>query len=84
MGLSIAVGCSFTAGEGLVTTAFADDLEGEDEHNSANGGANEVPLWLRVFREPGQKSTPMALVDTRGQKPPFFASPQYASVLNTQ
>ncbi|QCE00193.1 hypothetical protein DEO72_LG7g1480 [Vigna unguiculata] len=48
MGLSVAVSCSFSAGEGLAATAFVDDLGGEDEHNSANGGASEVPLWLRV------------------------------------
>jgi len=81
MGLSVAVGCSFSAGECLAMAAFADDLGGEDERNSANGGASEIPLWLRVLREPRQKSTPMASVDTRGQKPPFFASLHYASVL---
>ena len=68
MGLSIAVGCSFSAGEGLAAPAFADDLGGEDERSSANGGASEVPLWLRVLRERGKKVPAMALVDTRGQK----------------
>jgi len=58
MGLSVAVGCSFSAGEGLAATAFAEDLDGEDERSSANGGASKVPLWLRVLREPRQKSTP--------------------------
>jgi len=75
------MGCSFCADEGLAATVFADDLGDEDEHNSDNGGASEVPLWLRVLREPRQKSTHMASVDTCGQKPPFFALPQYASVL---
>ncbi|QCD99788.1 hypothetical protein DEO72_LG7g1074 [Vigna unguiculata] len=58
MGLSIAVGCSFSAGEGLAATAFADNLDGKDERSSANGGASKVPLWLWVLREPRQKSTP--------------------------
>jgi len=58
MGLSVTVGCSFSAGEGLVATAFVDDLDGEDERSSANGGTSKVPLWLRVLREPRQKSTP--------------------------
>jgi len=44
MGLSVAVSCSFSAGEGLAATAFADDLGGEDERNSVYGGASEVPL----------------------------------------
>jgi len=79
--VSVVVSCSFSAGEGLAATAFADDLGGEDERNSANGGASEVPLWLRVPGNRGRKVPPMASVDTRGQKPPFFASPQYASVL---
>jgi len=83
MGLSVAVGCLFSDGECLATTAFADDLGGEDERSSANGGASEIPLWLRVLREPRQKSTPMASVNTRGQKPPLFAPPQYASVLES-
>ena len=55
MGLSVAMGCSFCADEGLAATVFADDLGDEDEHNSDNGGASEVPLWLRVLREPRQK-----------------------------
>ena len=75
MGLSIAVVCSFSAGEGLAAPAFADDLGGEDECNSANGGASEVPLWLWDLRERGRKVPPMASVDTRGQKPPFFPHP---------
>jgi len=79
--VSVVVSCSFSAGEGLAATAFADDLGGEDERNSANDGASEVPLWLRVLGNRGRKVPPMASVDTRGQKPPFFASPQYASVL---
>ncbi|QCD92418.1 hypothetical protein DEO72_LG5g480 [Vigna unguiculata] len=79
--VSVEVSCSFSAGEGLAATTFADDLGGEDERNSANGGASEVPLWLRVPGNRGRKVPPMASVDTRGQKPPFFASPQYASVL---
>ncbi|QCE06348.1 hypothetical protein DEO72_LG9g1360 [Vigna unguiculata] len=58
MGLSVAVGCSFSAGEGLAVTAFVDDLDGEDECSNANGGTSKVPLWLRVLREPRQKSTP--------------------------
>jgi len=78
MGLSVMVGCLFNAGEGLVVAAFADDLGGEDEHGSANGGASEVPLWLRVVREPRQKKYAMTSIDTRGQKSPFFASLQYA------
>ncbi|QCD77628.1 hypothetical protein DEO72_LG1g1254 [Vigna unguiculata] len=52
MDLSVAVGCSFSAGEGLAATAFADNLDGEDERSSANGGASKAPLWLRVLREP--------------------------------
>jgi len=75
MGLSVAVSCSFSAGEGLAATAFVDDLGGEDEHNSANGGASEVPLWLRVPGNWGRKVPPMASVDTLGQKSPFFVSP---------
>jgi len=66
--VSVVVSCSFSAGEGLAAT-------------SANGGASEVPLWLRVPGNWGRKVPPMASVDTRGQKPPFFASPQYVSVL---
>jgi len=60
------VGCSFSAGEGLAATAFADELDGEDERSSANGGASKVPpmasgpqrteaekypLWLRLTPE---------------------------------
>jgi len=52
------VGCSFSAGEGLAATAFVDDLDDEDERSSTNGGASKVPLWLRVLKEPRQKSTP--------------------------
>jgi len=75
MGLNIPVGCSFSASEGLAVPAFADDLGGEDERSSANGGASEVPLWLRVLRERARKVPPMASVDTRGQNPPFFPHP---------
>ena len=38
------MGCSFSVVEGLAATAFADDLGGEDERNSANGGVSKVPL----------------------------------------
>jgi len=79
--VSVVVSCSFSTGEGLAATAFADDLGGEDERNSANGGASEVPLWLRVPGNRGRKVPPMTSVDTRGQKSPFFASLQYVSVL---
>jgi len=58
MGLSVVMGCSFSVGEGLDAATFVDDLGGENERNSANGGVSEVPLWLRVLREPRQKSTP--------------------------
>ncbi|QCD85567.1 hypothetical protein DEO72_LG3g86 [Vigna unguiculata] len=58
MGLSVTVGCSFNAGEGLAATAFVDDLDGEDERSNANGGTSKVTLWLWVLREPRQKSTP--------------------------
>jgi len=58
MGLSVTMGCLFSVGEGLAATVFADDFGGEDERSSANGGVSEVPLWLRVLREPRQKSTP--------------------------
>jgi len=75
MGLSVAVGCSFSAGEGLAATAFTDDLGGEDERNSANGGASEVPYGFGSSENRGRKVLPMASVDTRGQKPPFSASP---------
>jgi len=84
MGLSVTVGCSVNAGEDLAATTFANDLGGEDEHNNANGGACEILLWFRVLRELRQKSTFVASVNTRGQNPPFFASPQYASVLESR
>ncbi|QCD78690.1 hypothetical protein DEO72_LG1g2326 [Vigna unguiculata] len=72
MGLSVAVGWSFNAGEGLVVTTFADDLNGEDERNSANGGASKVPLWLRVLREPRQKNDNLKIL---------FAATTYKSQL---
>jgi len=61
MGLSVTVGCSFSAGECLAATAFVDDLDDVDERSSANGGTSKVPLWLWVLREPRQKSTPYGL-----------------------
>jgi len=62
------VACSFSAGEGLATTTFPNDLGGEDERESANGGASEAAkelerrVDLNVGGESGEKrSTLMAL-----------------------
>jgi len=41
----------------------------------------KYPCGFGSSENRGRKVPPMASVDTRGQKSPFFASPQYASIL---
>ena len=43
----------------------------------------KYPYGFGSSENRGRKVSPMASVDTRGQKPPFFTSPQYASVLES-
>jgi len=69
-------GCVFT----VVANMVAADFDGGVTVTKGTSGA--MLLYGFGSRGPRQKNESMASVlETRGQKPPLLASPQYASVL---
>jgi len=69
-------GCVFTVVANMVVADFDDGV------TMTEGTGRTLLLYGFGSRDPRQKNEFMALVlETRGQKPPLLASPQYASVL---